>query len=109
MGARLSRTIRLFYRGMKGRVRANFNWGIDPPITKKSVVLMSAAQATVYPGIIGPEDLTAVHLGDADISVTNVSPHEGGVEFILHVNFKDPLDVLVDLTVMDPYEEFFAV
>ncbi len=109
MGAHLSRTIRLLYRGMKGRVRENFNWGIDPPITKKSVVLMTAAEATVSQGIIGPEDLTAFNLGDADIYVTNISPHQGGVEFILHVNWESPLDVLVDLTVMDPYEEFFVV
>ena len=94
----MSQTIRILYRGQKGRIRSNFNWGITPPISKQTVVLMSAAEAKVDPGsIFGIENATTFHLGDADVYVTNVSPHDGGVEFILHVNFDSPLDVLVDL------------
>ena len=103
-------TIRLLYRGQQGRLRKNFNWGINPPITKKSVIVMSAGEATVDPGsIFGPENASSFNLGDADVDVTNVSPHDGGVEFILHVNWGSPLDVLVTLTVLDPYEQFFTV
>jgi hypothetical protein len=48
-------------------------------------------------------------LGDADVWVSNVSPHfeqhfpgeEGGVEFILHVDWPDPLDVAFTITVED--------
>ena len=69
---------------------------------------MSAAEATISGGITGIENETNFHLGDADVYITNVGPHEGGVEFILHVNFGSPLDVLVDLTVLDPYEQFFV-
>jgi len=106
----MSRTIRLLYRNLQGRVRANFNWGIEPPITKRSVVVMSAAEAKVDPGgILGLENATTFHLGDADVYVTNVSPHEGGVEFIIHVNWGAPLDVLVDLTVLGDREDFFGV
>lgn len=106
----MARTIRLLYRGQLGRSRHNFNWGINPPITKKSVVVMSASEAVVDSGgIFGIENAVSFNLGAADISVTNVSPHDGGVEFILHVNWTSPLDVLVDLTVLDPYEQFFAV
>lgn len=105
----MARTIRILYRGQRGRQRKNFNWGISPPITKRSVVVMSAAEASVQTGTIGGiENATSFHLGDADVYVTNVGPHDGGVEFILHVNWGSPLDVLVDLTVMDPYEQFFA-
>ena len=106
----IMQTIRLFYRGQQGRVRQNFNWGITPPITKKSVIIMSAGEATaVDPNIPSPEDAVSFNLGDADVDVTNVSPHDGGVEFILHVNWGSPLDVLVTLTVLDPYEQFFDV
>jgi hypothetical protein len=106
----MARTIRLLYRGQTGRLRKNFNWGISPPITIKSVIVMSAAEASVDPGsIFGIENATTFKLGDADVYVTNVSPHTGGVEFILHVNWGSPLDVLVDLTVLDPYEQFFPV
>lgn len=104
----MSRTIRILYRGLNGRVRMNFNWGIQPAISKKSVVLMSAAEAKVGQGLFGPEEESSFHLGDADVFVTNVSPHDGGVEFILHVNWPSPLDVLVDLTVLGPYEQFHA-
>jgi hypothetical protein len=104
----MSHTIRILYRGQHGRIRKNFNWGITPPITKKSVVVMSAAEAVTTQGLFGPEEQTNFNLGDADVFVTNVSPHAGGVEFILHVNWNSPLDVLVDLTVLDPYEQFFV-
>lgn len=106
----MSRTIRILYRGLQGRVRANFNWGIDPPITKQSVIVMSAAEAKINFGpVFGTlEDITDFHLGDADVYVTNVSPHQGGVEFIIHINWGAPLDVLVDLTVLGPREQFFA-
>jgi hypothetical protein len=105
----MSNTIRILYHGQKGRTRMNFNWNITPPITKKSVVVMSAAEAAfIHNQIGGAENASSFHLGEADVFVTNVSPHEGGVEFILHVNWGSPVDVLVDLTVLDPYKQFFA-
>ncbi len=45
--------------------------------------------------------------------VTNVGPHgvegveAGGVEFFLHVDFDNPLDVIVTITVLDDIVEFF--
>ncbi len=36
-------------------------------------------------------------------------PHDGGVEFILHVNWSEALNVMIDITVLDPYEQFFVV
>jgi hypothetical protein len=49
------------------------------------------------------------HLGEADIWVSNISPHyhhhfdgePGGVEFILHVDWPAPLDVAYTITVED--------
>ena len=105
----MSRTIRLFYRQQKGRLPMNFNWGINPPITHRSVVVMSAGEGTLTPGLGDPADHGTFKLGAADVFVTNVSPHDGGVEFILHANWGTPIDVLVDLTVLDPIEDFFVV
>src|SRR5262245_53754746 len=101
----MARTIRLLYRGMQGRVRVNFNWNIDPPISPESVIFMSAAEADQT--IMQVDGGSTFRLGDADIYITNVSPHNGGVEFILHVDWNSALDVLVDLTVADRYEEWF--
>lgn len=107
----MPRTIRIVYQNQVGRIRKNFNWSISPPITKKSVVLMSASEASLPgPGsLFGiTADDTAFNLGEADVYVTNISPHDGGVEFILHVNFSSPLNIMVDMTVFDPIEQFFV-
>lgn len=46
-------------------------------------------------------------LGDADIWVSNIAPHgppfdpNNGVEWILHVDFFEDLNVLIDITVLD--------
>ncbi|MGH7551481.1 MAG: hypothetical protein ACREMQ_00460, partial [Longimicrobiales bacterium] len=104
-------SIRVYYgkqHGLRGRCRMNFNWW---PINTESVVLISAAEATdpiPGTGFTLPTTFTFL-LGDADVSVTNVSPHVGGVEFILHVNWDEPLNIVVDITVFDPGEQFWAV
>ena len=99
----MPKTIRIFFWNAKGRIRANYNWGISPPITKKSVVLITAGEA--FP--LDPQQFVpdfTYNLGDADVYVTNISPHDGGVEFIIHVDWPNPLPILVDITVLDdPY------
>jgi hypothetical protein len=106
----MSKSIRYVIRGVHGRVRANFNWpGV---ITNQSVVHITAGEVNFGntrrdfepPG----QDFYYI-LGDADIWVSNVSPHfntfrnddPGGVRFILHVNWFAPLDVAVTITVED--------
>lgn len=103
----MSRSIRVLYQGVNGRVRRNFNWA---PITEKSAVTITAAEWKPSGGIFGLTD-GRPHLGDADVYVTNVGPHDpeggdGGVEFHLHVDFGSPLDVIVTITVDDPVEDF---
>jgi len=106
----MAHTIRVFYPRQQGRIRKNFNW---PPITDKSTVVITAAEWAVSGGIFGPES-GRYNLGDADVYVTNIGPHKdegggmGGVEFILHVNWDHPLDIVVAITVLEPYEQFHA-
>lgn len=105
----MPRTIRVYYgksHGLLGRCRMNFNW---PPISQQSVVHISAAEATDLTASIAPPPVFGFNLGAADVYVTNVSPHSGGVEFILHVNWSSPLNVVVDISVFDPAEQFVAV
>ncbi len=105
----MSRTIRVLYRGLQGRAVMNFSC---PPITAKSAVVISAAEAIDISNGVGnfngPEFDWAPHRGDADVYVTNIGPFDGHVEFILHVNWHAPLDVLVDIIVLDNREQFFA-
>lgn len=104
----VAKSIRVFYgkeHGLVGRSRLDFKWGIHPPITPLSIVHVSAAEATEYGTayVIGPngnpQQEFIFSLGDADVWVSNVSPHTGGVAFILHVNAPGPVAVVVTITV----------
>ncbi|MDD5409797.1 MAG: hypothetical protein PHF31_00035 [Methylobacter sp.] len=103
----MSESIRVVYRQMQGRIRANFNW---PPISRTSAVLITAAEWG--PGHDPSEPLPGrPNLGEANIYVTNIGPHgdpggeAGGVEFYLHVDWDSPLNVVVTITVLGECEK----
>jgi hypothetical protein len=105
----MSQSIRLIYRNQQGRTRHNYNW---TPITKRSAVIITAAEWA--PGR-DPFDATGrPNLGEANVYVTNIGPHDpegdtGGVEFFLHVDWDSPLHVQVTITVLDEIEDFRVV
>jgi hypothetical protein len=106
----MAHSIRILYRGVRGRVRRNFNW---PPINLDSPVIITAAEFKPQFGGLGGglKTLGRPHLGEANVYVTNVGPHgsegeAGGVEFHLHVDFDSPVDVVVTITVLDAIEDF---
>lgn len=106
----MARSIRVLYRGQKGRHRKNFNWDA---INLDSPVIVTAAEfIPVFGGLGGgPKTLGRPHLGEANVYVTNVGPHgsggeAGGVEFHLHVDHVNPLDVVVTITVVENIEQF---
>jgi hypothetical protein len=106
----MARSIRVFYSNQHGLgIRKNFNW---PPISIKSAVLITAAEFH-FPGGLGGLDSIRPALGAAPIWVTNVGAHgtaggeAGGVEFLLHVDFPSPLNVMVTITVLDDIEQYF--
>lgn len=110
MNSVVAKSIRVFYgkeHGLVGRSRLDFKWGINPPISPLSIVHVSAAEATDFGsayviGANGQGQQDYIYsLGDADVWVSNVSPHLGGVAFILHVNAAGPVDVVVTITVED--------
>ncbi|PCN44465.1 hypothetical protein B9C88_09625 [Brevibacillus laterosporus] len=106
----MARSIRVFYSNQQGVSRHNFNW---PPINKKSAVLITAAEFFWPGGIGGLEDIRP-HLGAASIWVSNVGVHgpepgSGGVEFLLHVDWPTPLNVMVTITVLDDIEQYHRV
>ena len=107
----MARSFRVLYRGVQGRVRRNVN--IDA-INLDSAVIITAAEFSFVPGGLGggPKTLGRPNLGEASVYVTNVGPHgvagaeAGGVEFHLHQDFPQPLDVVVTITVLDDIESF---
>ena len=93
----MARSIRFIRRDVQGRVRQNFNWG---PIHQRSAVVITAAE-------LG--DGGRPHLGEANVWVTNVGPHnpeggDGGVEFHIHTDWSSPLDILVTISVLADIE-----
>jgi hypothetical protein len=108
----MARSIRVLYRGEQGTSRKNFNWD---PINLDSAVVITAAEFTPSFGGFGggPKTLGRPLLGLANVYVTNVGPHgvagaeAGGVEFLLHVDWDSPLDVIVTISVLEDIDEFF--
>ncbi|WP_225764593.1 hypothetical protein [Inquilinus sp. Marseille-Q2685] len=103
----MARSIRVFYSNEQGVSRKNFNW---TPINKKSAVLITAAEFFWPGGLGGLEDIRP-HLGAANIWVSNIGVHgpeggSGGVEFLLHVDWPTPLNVMVTITVLDDIEQY---
>jgi hypothetical protein len=103
----MAQSIRVFYGreiGLRGRCRMNFNW---PPINALSVVNITAGEANDFgsANLFGGQQFT-YNLGDANVWVSNISPHQGGVEFILNVDWPHPLNIAVTLTVEDGALEF---
>ncbi|MFF4161554.1 hypothetical protein [Streptomyces sp. NPDC001678] len=107
----MARSIRILYRGQQGTIRKNWNWdaiGLD------TTVVITAAEFTPEFGGLGggPKTLGRPLLGAANVYVTNIGPHgvegieAGGVEFLLHVDWDSPLDVVVTITALEDIEAF---
>lgn len=114
----MSQSIRFIQRGVHGRVRQNFNW---PAIkSRASVVQITAAEIKPRdPGVPDVHQLEPgepaqnfiYHLGDANVWVSNISPHledhfpgePEGVEFILNVDPPSTIDVGITITVEDNF------
>jgi len=102
----MSRTIRVYWGG-RATGWHNFNWtGV---ITFKSVVHISVSEGSINRGLFNPLDGISHTRGDAVIGVRNINPHENGVEFYLEVGWNHPLDIVLDITVLDPPELGFVV
>jgi hypothetical protein len=98
----MATSLRLFYgkeNGLHGRCRMNHNWG---PINALSVVNITAGEANDWGSaqLLGGQNFT-YNLGNANVWVSNISPHQGGVEYILNVDWPQPLNIAVTITVED--------
>ncbi len=99
-------TVRVYFsQPFNGRRRQN--WQLPGLVNSDSVVVITASEYN--PGAVPPnhENERLRFLGDANIWVSNISPHGDGspnfgVEFAINVDFPDPLFVVVDITVLDP-------
>lgn len=99
----MSRTIRVFWQNQATGWK-NFNWG--GVIDARSVIHIAASEgAASFGGFGDPLNNISRTRGLAVIGVRNVTPHEGGVEFFLEVGWETPLNVVTDISVLDPAEQ----
>lgn len=105
------KSYRLVLQGRKGRHVEHFG---APEIKADSIVHISASEV-----VIAPPPVIAVHspgqtasgdvlsrvrdriIGAADVAVMNVAPSEGRVDFVLSVDWSQPLVIVVDITIFD--------
>ncbi len=81
---------------------------IWPPIHSTSIVLISASECQTD----NVQRFTPIFerfIGDAAITVRNIAPQEGFVDFWIYVDWESPLDVAVDLVVLDPPNQMVVV
>lgn len=103
---------RYVLKNVRGRTKHNFNFpGVI--LSNQAVVHITASEIMPKepPSTVGGGGVQnfMYHVGDANIWVSNVSPHAndhfngepGGVEYILNVDWGSPLNVAVTITVED--------
>jgi hypothetical protein len=94
------KTYRMWVPNRKGRADLHFN---APDIKKISVVHVTVSEATEFgsSSLLGGQSFLA-HFGAASITVQNVSVRDGGVDFNVFVDWSSPLNLVTDITVLDP-------
>ena len=102
----MTQHVRIHWGPIKGRRVLNFNWNA---ITRESVVHVTATEYKSHNKdnpYFGKES-AARWAGDANIWVSNISPHGPssdpnlGVTFVVHVDWDNPLPIVTDITVFD--------
>jgi hypothetical protein len=105
--------LRVIYQGIHSKSSGDLlatdyvNWTVlrvtSDSISSNSIVLVSASQCSI------DADTTRVFtpvierfVGHAPITVRNIAPQDGFVEFWIYVDWEKPVDIAVDLVVLDP-------
>jgi hypothetical protein len=102
----MAESIRIFFANRRGYFRQNFNW--FGHITRNSVVHISISEARLEfhtPTFTHPATDLVRWLGDARMTVHNISPHDDGVTFSYTIDWSQPLNIEIDITVFEPVTE----
>jgi hypothetical protein len=93
-------TFRMWVPNRRGRAPLHF---FSPAINANSVVHVSASEATgLGPPLIGGGQNFSTNFGSASITVQNISVREGAVDFNVFVDWPTPLNVMTDITILEP-------
>jgi hypothetical protein len=86
----------VFWSLHRGRVKLDLTWH---EISRNSVVVITASQGD--PPITSPLR-PARWVGAANFTVSNVAPRDGGVIFVVNIDWSEPLNLWTYITVFDP-------
>jgi hypothetical protein len=98
-------TYRMWVPNRKGRVALHLS---DSEIKSISVVHVAISEATPLgsASLLGPggrwTQSFRANFGAASITVQNVSVRDGGVDIYAFVDWTSPLNLYVDITILDP-------
>lgn len=96
-------TYRMWVPNRKGRADLHFS---SPAISMNSVVHVAISEATALgPPLISGDQNFSSHFGAASITVQNISVRQGAVDFYVYVDWPSPLNLVADITVLDPPAE----
>lgn len=80
----------IFPDRINGRVTANLTWSF---VTRNTLVFASATE-------VGPDG--TAFIGNANYTVSNVTPYDGGVSIIVNISWDSPLSLRVDYLAIQP-------
>jgi hypothetical protein len=99
----MSATFRMVLLGRRGRCVENLR---APQINRHSVILISVSEAiwdSQQVFSLTPEQrIRSRFVGAADIAIKNISPSDGRVDFVVSVDWAEPLNIVVDIVILDP-------
>ncbi|MDM5196515.1 hypothetical protein QUF79_00165 [Fictibacillus enclensis] len=90
-------TVRMHVPQRRGRVPLRLT---NPDIKRDSVIHISVSEAVPLGGIFGAAFRR--HFGSASITVQNITPQEGFVDFYVNVDYTQPLNIVADISIFDP-------
>ena len=80
------------------RVNCTFSWDA---IDNQSVVLVSASEGAANVNVASSSREPNRFVGEALITIHNIAPFEGGVRFVVYINWAEPLPIWVDIVLLD--------
>ncbi len=103
-------SIRIIYQGIHSKPKGGSDYVVDtvyritwPAIHSNSIVLMAASEVDI-------EYLNARRfVGNAPIMIENIAPGNGYADFRINVDWESPINVAVDVVVLDSPETMVIV
>jgi hypothetical protein len=91
---------RIYWGRWRGRVSFTFNSGA---INHQSVVIVTASEGDEGNSTASPQRF----VGAADIRVANVAPFDGGVVFVVEIDWDQPISIWTDIYIASEFPQGF--